>query len=74
MARRNWITAPVVTIPVYRPACPGCDSASYTHVRGGDNGDDSSTEQVICSTCYLPFKIVREFQFPNGEIDFGDCG
>lgn len=69
--RRNWQDAPVVTIPVFVPACP-CGSAEYIHVRGEENGDNSSTELVVCARCRLPFKIVRERQFPNGEIWDGD--
>lgn len=66
--RRNWQDAPTVTIPVYVPLCPACEAARPIHVRGGENGDDSSTELVVCRSCSLPFKVVRERHFPNGEI------
>jgi|GEM_PF-4621262 hypothetical protein len=65
--RRDWRTAPVVTIPVFVPSCP-CGSTDYLHIRGEENGDNSSTELVVCARCSQPFKIVRERRFPNGEI------
>ncbi len=71
--RRDWRAAPVVTIPVYVPTCP-CGATAYTHIRGEDNGDNSSTELVVCDRCSQPFKIVRERRFPNGEFDFDELG
>lgn len=70
--RRNWLAAPIVTIPVYVPYCPECFAVEYIHVRGSENGDESSTEQVVCARCSRPYKIVRERQFPNGESGRGD--
>jgi predicted nucleic acid-binding Zn ribbon protein len=60
--RRNWQEAPIVTIPVYTAACPECGAAKPIHVRGQANGDESTTELVVCRRCSLPFKVVRELQ------------
>lgn len=68
--RRSWQGSPQVTIPVFIPTCPadegGCGSTNWTHVRGEENGDTTSTEWVVCADCLLTFKIIRE-RFPVRE-------
>ena len=69
--RIDWAAAACVFVPVVRPTCPACWSDRYRHVRGERNGDDSSTERVVCAECDEPFKIVREPTLPgSGNRDF----
>ncbi len=58
--RRNWANVEVVYVPIYRPFCPRCGSEAFEHIRGEDNGDNSTTERVVCRDCSEPYKIVRE--------------
>jgi hypothetical protein len=61
--RRNWKTAPVVTIPVYMPACPECGAGKPIHLRGSKgNGDADSLEDVRCRRCSLDFRVERIWQ------------
>ena len=69
--RRNWQDAPTITIPVYVPCCQ-CGGDEFIAWGGSQNGDDSSTQQVICKRCSRHFKIVRE-RFPVRESVDTDC-
>lgn len=72
--RIDWAGVPVTFVPVVQPQCPSCRSERYIHVKGENNGDNSSTEKVICAECSKAYKICRERSLPERGNDESDIG